>query len=66
MWNSWLRLSASPSPDTELARTKAARTNRDWEDRSPGRPMAPMPRLYVSSGRAGAKRFTGGSGDSCA
>jgi len=66
MWNSWLRLSVSPSPETELARTKAARTNRDWEDRSPGSPMAPMPRLYVVRGSAGAKWFTGGSGDSWA
>ena len=42
---------------------RQVRMNRDCEDKSPGSPMAPMPRLYSSSGRVGAKRFSGGFGD---
>ena len=45
MWKNWLTLSFSDIPDTEFIFTNAARTNRDWEDRSPGKPKAPMPRL---------------------
>ena len=63
MWNSWLTLSPSSAPDLLFMRVNAVRMNRDCEDKSPGSPMAPMPRLYSSSGRAGAKRFSGGFGD---
>ncbi len=49
----------------ELARVKAALTKRDWEERSPGRPIAPMPRLYSVSGRFGANLFSGEAAERC-
>ena len=51
----WLTLSASELPETAFARTKAARTKRDWEERSPGSPSAPMPLLYVCNGSLSEK-----------
>ena len=33
-------------PEREFIFTKATRTNLDWEERSPGSPMPPIPRLY--------------------
>ena len=41
----FMTLSVSSSQLTEFMRVKAARTKRESEDRSPGRPLAPMPRL---------------------
>ena len=64
MWKNWLTLSASPSPEREFIFVNATRTNRDWDDRSPGSPSAPMPRLYVFSGSASEKRFSGDFGES--
>ena len=40
-------LSLSLPPETEFIFVKATFTKRDCDDRSPGSPMAPMPRLYV-------------------
>ena len=57
MWKNWLTLSASELPETAFARTKAARTKRDWEERSPGSPSAPMPLLYVCNGSLSEKLF---------
>ena len=45
MWKNCPTQSASLSPQTEWSFVKAARTKREPEDRSPGRPSAPMPRL---------------------
>ena len=39
----------------------AARTNRDWENRSPGRPIPPIPLLYGKRLRTLAKRLVGSS-----
>ena len=39
----WLTLSFSPSPETEFILVNAALTNLDCDDKSPGRPIAPMP-----------------------
>ena len=43
MWKNWLTLLISSSGETELARLKAARTKREPDEVSPGRPMAPIP-----------------------
>ena len=43
-------LSNSEEPDTEFIFVKAALTKREGEDKSPGRPSAPIPRLYVCNG----------------
>ena len=55
MWKNWLTLSGSESPETEFSFTNATLTNRDWEERSPGSPSAPMPRLWGKSGSFGEK-----------
>ena len=41
----WLTLSSSESPDLAFILVKATRTKREAEERSPGSPSAPMPRL---------------------
>ena len=41
-----------------------ARTNRDVDEKSPGRPIAPIPREYRESGVLGASLFLGASGES--
>lgn len=42
----WLTLPNSESGEMEFILTKATRTNLDCEDKSPGSPIAPIPRLY--------------------
>ena len=64
MWKNWLTRLSSVGLHRECARVKATRTKRDWLDRSPGSPIAPMPRLYVVSGASGANVFFGDSGES--
>ena len=64
MWKNCPTLSSSLSPETELFVRNAARTNRDHGDQSPGKPIAPVQRPPTFSGSAGAKRFTGSSGES--
>ena len=63
MWKNWLTLSSSLSPHREFSFVKATRTNRDWDERSPGSPRAPMPRLYCGSDRPGPKVASTGSGE---
>ncbi len=72
MWKNWLTpfksselFSVFSGRVRELARVKAALTKRDWEERSPGRPIAPMPRLYSVSGRFGANLFSGEAAERC-
>ena len=45
MWKNWLTLSDSVSPDLEFILVKATLAKREAEERSPGKPRAPMPRL---------------------
>ena len=45
MWKNWLTLSSSESPDLEFIFVKATLAKREAEERSPGRPRAPIPRL---------------------
>ena len=45
MWKNWLMLADSESPERELSYVNAAFTKREAEERSPGSPIAPMPRL---------------------
>lgn len=62
MWKNWLTLLISSSADFELPRVKATLTKRDIEERSPGRPMPPMPRLSSGRSTPGAKVFSGSGG----
>ena len=43
----------------ELAFTKATLTKREADDKSPGSPIAPMPRLYFSKDILSQKQFFG-------
>ena len=63
MWKNWLTLSGSPSPEREFILVNATRTNRDCEDKSPGRPSAPIPRLYRFRESPFAKVFSGDFAD---
>ena len=45
MWKNWLTLSDSVSPEREFILVKATLAKREAEERSPGRPRAPIPRL---------------------
>lgn len=55
----------SESPEKAFIFVKATRTKRDVEEKSPGRPSAPIPRLYAVSARSSGKVFTGCFGDKC-
>ena len=59
IWKNWLILSDSESPDTEFSFVNAAFTNRDIEDKSPGNPIPPIPRLYSFNSIASEKVLVG-------
>ena len=64
MWKNWFTLSLSLSPETELSFVNATFAKRDADERSPGSPIAPIPRLYVVSSALLPKLFSGCFGES--
>ena len=51
------------SPDNEFVFTNAALTNLDCDDKSPGKPIDPIPRLYIFKFNLSEKLFLGDFGD---
>ena len=59
-----LALSLSLSPETEFSFVNATFAKRDADERSPGSPIAPIPRLYAVRSALLPKLFSGCFGES--
>ena len=65
IWKNWLTLSVSLFPEIEFCFTNATRAKREADERSPGSPRPPMPRLYVERSSWLENVLAGCFGDRC-
>ena len=59
IWKNWPTLLASSPEECEFARVNATFANLEDDDKSPGRPIAPMPLEYSSKSMLPPKVFSG-------